>query len=805
MPDFAWPSVSKRRLQRSSPASICSTSAPRAPSRRLSARYPSKKTTLVASTLLTGACFLGVEPGSIESLPPTQPATIRPALQLGDFCCPHSRNASRSSRFTRGAPRPSPVAAKGLARKIDRANELNPIAARRFGLASPKKRQRARVDVRRHKLNSQRSDAGEALKGQGPPRVEPETGTTAWPNSRESVSREARMSASQCRQTLSAAIDWLRCQGVYPPRGRCNLVAACRRHAGHSDPITLIAAQGLSDVVSNRAGRMHSISSHDPINEAHAPGPEAQPRRHVVETARWWQQRPQGSGSAAFAHANEYIQPPVKLGAVKTTRSAPALRQRQGTFAVGQVKLQLAAHRSDPAQPGSRPLNRGWAPARERRRRCRASRKLANTPRRLSTTTPARHAQPTFITHTKSRPRSLTTYGPSLVFDLVAPPPTPPPSPSHSTLAQMKVEICAFSQRKIYPTTAAQTPAAKAHSTTSSTIASLRLGRAHQHPGSIGGSIGDTSTFSSVQTLAIQGRGAWDEASWDGAWEGTHLDGSQRDGDVLSSVVKAGQRPDGRDSGQILVAFLGRHSSLQCIATTYSLYRSNVLRIRTPSIRRMIAVSVPRLAVQHVDSLSGMVGANTSSTALHGGWNGGTGLVTISAARRSDQIIRRLYVTPSTCRSLNLGLHAHSSARGSMLDGRLYVRGDNKVFRFVSSKNESLFLQRKNPRKIAWTTVYRRLHKKGVTEEVAKKRSRKTVKHQRGIVGASLDVINARRNQKPEVRAAARQAAIAKSKEDKKSKAEARKATKAKSVGSGGAGPQISRQQMKGGAGKGRV
>ena len=137
--------------------------------------------------------------------------------------------------------------------------------------------------------------------------------------------------------------------------------------------------------------------------------------------------------------------------------------------------------------------------------------------------------------------------------------------------------------------------------------------------------------------------------------------------------------------------------------------------------------------------------------------------------------------------------------------GRLYVRGDNKVFRFVSSKNESLFLQRKNPRKIAWTTVYRRLHKKGVTEEVAKKRSRKTVKHQRGIVGASLDVINARRNQKPEVRAAARQAAIAKSKEDKKSKAEARKATKAKSVGAGGAGPQISRQQMKGGAGKGRV
>ena len=72
------------------------------------------------------------------------------------------------------------------------------------------------------------------------------------------------------------------------------------------------------------------------------------------------------------------------------------------------------------------------------------------------------------------------------------------------------------------------------------------------------------------------------------------------------------------------------------------------------------------------------------------------------------------------------------------------------------------------------------MHKKGITEEIAKKRSRKTVKSQRGIVGASLDQINARRNQKPEVRAAARSSALAKSKEDKKARAEARKTEKAK-------------------------
>jgi len=67
------------------------------------------------------------------------------------------------------------------------------------------------------------------------------------------------------------------------------------------------------------------------------------------------------------------------------------------------------------------------------------------------------------------------------------------------------------------------------------------------------------------------------------------------------------------------------------------------------------------------------------------------------------------------------------------------------------------------------------MHKKGITEEVAKKRSRRTVKHQRGIVGADLAAIAARRNQTEAARTQARQAAIAKAKEEKKAK-EAKKA-----------------------------
>jgi len=127
--------------------------------------------------------------------------------------------------------------------------------------------------------------------------------------------------------------------------------------------------------------------------------------------------------------------------------------------------------------------------------------------------------------------------------------------------------------------------------------------------------------------------------------------------------------------------------------------------------------------------------------------------------------------------------------------GKLFVRGDSKVFRFANSKNASLFLQRKNPRKIAWTTVYRRMHKKGITEEVAKKRSRKTVKHQRGIVGADLATIAARRNQTAAVRTQQRLAAITKAKSEKKEK----ETKKAKPQRVSVPGPKVSKQQMKGG------
>ncbi|KAJ3040572.1 60S ribosomal protein L24 [Rhizophlyctis rosea] len=138
--------------------------------------------------------------------------------------------------------------------------------------------------------------------------------------------------------------------------------------------------------------------------------------------------------------------------------------------------------------------------------------------------------------------------------------------------------------------------------------------------------------------------------------------------------------------------------------------------------------------------------------------------------------------------------------------GKIYVRTDNRSYRFLNGKCESYFLQRLKPSKLDWTVVFRRLHKKGITEEVAKKRTRRAVKSQRAVVGASLDAIKAKRTQKPEVRAAQRQQAIRTAKDKKKEEESKKKAEKAKSAAAsrtaGKSQPKVSKQQAKGAAPK---
>ncbi|CAK7893878.1 60S ribosomal protein L24-A [[Candida] anglica] len=147
---------------------------------------------------------------------------------------------------------------------------------------------------------------------------------------------------------------------------------------------------------------------------------------------------------------------------------------------------------------------------------------------------------------------------------------------------------------------------------------------------------------------------------------------------------------------------------------------------------------------------------------------------------------------------MKIELDSFSGAKIYPGRGTLFVRGDSKIFRFQSSKSASLFHQRKNPRRISWTVLYRRQHKKGISEETSKRRSRKTVKNQRAIVGASLELIKERRSQKPADRKKARDSKLAEDKEAKKAAKAARKAEKAKSAASGTSSSKFSKQQSKG-------
>ena len=122
--------------------------------------------------------------------------------------------------------------------------------------------------------------------------------------------------------------------------------------------------------------------------------------------------------------------------------------------------------------------------------------------------------------------------------------------------------------------------------------------------------------------------------------------------------------------------------------------------------------------------------------------------------------------------------------------GIYFVRGDSKGFKFLNRKIKSLFTQHLNPRKLAWTIMYRRMHKKGTLEDNSKKKSRRVNKAAtKAVVGASLELIKQKRNQKPEVRAAAREAALREIKERAKAKQAQKKADKPKAAAQAKAPP----------------
>ncbi|KAH7294619.1 hypothetical protein KP509_27G010000 [Ceratopteris richardii] len=144
--------------------------------------------------------------------------------------------------------------------------------------------------------------------------------------------------------------------------------------------------------------------------------------------------------------------------------------------------------------------------------------------------------------------------------------------------------------------------------------------------------------------------------------------------------------------------------------------------------------------------------------------------------------------------------------------GIRFIRADSQVFLFLNSKCKRYFHNRLKPSKLTWTALYRKQHKKDAHAETVKRRRKHTTKtYSRSIVGASLDVIQKKRTEKSEVRAAAREAAlreikerIKKTKDEKKAKKieTMAKASKAIPKGALGKGAASKGPKLGGGGGK---
>merc|ERR1712118_500774 len=82
--------------------------------------------------------------------------------------------------------------------------------------------------------------------------------------------------------------------------------------------------------------------------------------------------------------------------------------------------------------------------------------------------------------------------------------------------------------------------------------------------------------------------------------------------------------------------------------------------------------------------------------------------------------------------------------------GKKFVRGDQKMFTFITAKTEACFKMKRRNLTTKWTVHYRRINKKGTLEENEKKRrSKKTVARTREIVGLTPEMLEKKKTARP--------------------------------------------------------
>jgi|Transcript_28263 large subunit ribosomal protein L24e len=134
--------------------------------------------------------------------------------------------------------------------------------------------------------------------------------------------------------------------------------------------------------------------------------------------------------------------------------------------------------------------------------------------------------------------------------------------------------------------------------------------------------------------------------------------------------------------------------------------------------------------------------------------------------------------------------------------GSRFVGKDGRVHYFISTKARSLFHQKIKPVKLTWTTAWRAYNKKIKVDDIQKKRSRKTTRIQKAVVGMSIEEIRRRKAETREDRDKANDAA-AKDIKDRKQKAlQAKKSERSKQQKvAGGKAADKAVKNVKGGKG----
>merc|ERR1739847_172235 len=112
--------------------------------------------------------------------------------------------------------------------------------------------------------------------------------------------------------------------------------------------------------------------------------------------------------------------------------------------------------------------------------------------------------------------------------------------------------------------------------------------------------------------------------------------------------------------------------------------------------------------------------------------------------------------------------------------GSRFASKDGRIHYFISTKARSLFHQKIKPVKLTWTTAWRAHNKKIKVDDIQKKRSRKTTRIQKAVVGMSIEETRRKKAETREDRDKANTAAEQTIKDRKAKAMQAKKTEKSK-------------------------